>query len=1087
MNNVKSQPSLARTILKPLASLRLTVALLALAVLLIFFGTWAQRLNDIWHVQRTYFHSWFVWSNFGIISPSLSRIPLPLVGGYTLILLILVNLVAAHASRFKATWWDLVLIPLLGVMVVYPQALLSWLPPQWLSHSLGGVPTAMVVAFIPLLAAMAAIVAVLHKKRTGIILIHTALIVLLGGEAVTSLFAVESQMVIDEGQTTNYSFDTREAELAVVDASATDVDKVVAISRKRLRSGGVISDPALPFTIKVDAYYKNSDLIGPFQAAQKKITNPATEGEFAKMAVAVEATPTAGVGDEASRVDTPAGYVTLTKGEQNLGTYLLSAGLRGSQTVNVDGKKYDIALRFRRHYYPFSLHLTDFSFERYPGTNEPRNYSSDVILTDPARNESRNVRIWMNHPLRFAGLTFYQSSFNRDTERATVLQVVSNPGIAMPYIACAMGGVGLLIHFGIVLINFIGRTEASGPYRRTTPPPLPSRRGSKRKDRGSAGYTLEPRSPIANWWFPVVMLLVFGGYLGAHLRVPPNADAYDLNAFGQIPISFDGRQQPLQSLAENSLKSFSGRSVLKVEKENPSTFAKMMGMTTSSRPATQWLIDVWTRNEQAEDYRIFRVDDPGVKNLFAPATDVQAFLDRRMFSVAEIKAGGKRMEEQFQRLSTVPKKNWDAFQRQLAELGENLQKYQQIEHFGELLAVPPAQPGGDWRQLGEVVHAQSMGAEPDPAAEGFKAVLRAYANQQPMDFNSATKAYLSRIESMMPAVATRVQSEVTFRRVDPFTQLVALYLTVFLLVIFSWLGWRGPLYRAAWSILALAIFVHAIALVWRIYLSGRPPVTNLYSAAIFIPFGTAILAACLELFFRYGIGLITAGAIGCVSLLVAININSGDNMAVLQAVLDTNFWLATHVVIITLGYAATYLAGFLAIGYVLAGVFTKALDPNRGDVAKALARMVYAILCFAILFSFVGTVLGGIWADQSWGRFWGWDPKENGAALIVLWNAIVLHARWGGIARQRGIMLLAIFGNIVTTWSFFGTNMLGIGLHAYGFMDKAFLWISGFCLAWLALIAVGLLPQGMWASFSDAVAKKPGGFTVTRKAGGSAP
>ena len=100
--------------------------------------------------------------------------------------------------------------------------------------------------------------------------------------------------------------------------------------------------------------------------------------------------------------------------------------------------------------------------------------------------------------------------------------------------------------------------------------------------------------------------------------------------------------------------------------------------------------------------------------------------------------------------------------------------------------------------------------------------------------------------------------------------------------------------------------------------------------------------------------------------------------------------------------------------------------------------MVYGIVCFATFFSFVGTVLGGIWADQSWGRFWGWDPKENGALIIVLWNAIILHARWGGMVQQRGLMCLAIFGNVVTAWSWFGVNMLGVGLHSYGFTEAAF-------------------------------------------------
>jgi len=178
-------------------------------------------------------------------------------------------------------------------------------------------------------------------------------------------------------------------------------------------------------------------------------------------------------------------------------------------------------------------------------------------------------------------------------------------------------------------------------------------------------------------------------------------------------------------------------------------------------------------------------------------------------------------------------------------------------------------------------------------------------------------------------------------------------------------------------------------------------------------------------------------------------------------VLDTNFWLATHVVIVTLGYASTFVAGFLGIIFVVRGFFTSAVTP---ELKRSLARMVYGIICFATLFSFVGTVLGGIWADQSWGRFWGWDPKENGAIIIVLWNALVLHARWGGIVRERGLLNLAIVGNIVTSWSWFGTNMLGIGKHSYGFMDAAFYALLAFDLTMLALIFIGALPLHLWRS-----------------------
>src|SRR5205085_5960861 len=129
--------------------------------------------------------------------------------------------------------------------------------------------------------------------------------------------------------------------------------------------------------------------------------------------------------------------------------------------------------------------------------------------------------------------------------------------------------------------------------------------------------------------------------------------------------------------------------------------------------------------------------------------------------------------------------------------------------------------------------------------------------------------------------------------------------------------------------------------------------------------------------------------------------------------------------------------GVVGVLYILIGVFTPLLtktagtgEPNTGargqTVGKLLGQVMYGVICLATLLSFVGTVLGGIWADQSWGRFWGWDPKENGAILLVLWNALILHARWAGMVKDRGMAVLAVAGMMITAWSWFGTNQLGI-------------------------------------------------------------
>jgi ABC-type transport system involved in cytochrome c biogenesis permease subunit len=178
----------------------------------------------------------------------------------------------------------------------------------------------------------------------------------------------------------------------------------------------------------------------------------------------------------------------------------------------------------------------------------------------------------------------------------------------------------------------------------------------------------------------------------------------------------------------------------------------------------------------------------------------------------------------------------------------------------------------------------------------------------------------------------------------------------------------------------------------------------------------------------------------------------------MQAVLDTTFWLATHVVCITLGYSATFLAGMLGLCYVVMSFRASRLaavdhaGPSGSTDLAFLGKVVYGILCFALFFSLVGTVLGGLWADDSWGRFWGWDPKENGALIIVMWNVVILHARWDKMVRDYGTAVLAMGGNIVTAWSWFGVNELRAGLHSYGFTEGRMGMLMGFIGVQLAII-----------------------------------
>jgi len=618
------------------------------------------------------------------------------------------------------------------------------------------------------------------------------------------------------------------------------------------------------------------------------------------------------------------------------------------------------------------------------------------------------------------------------------------------------------------------------------------------------------------------IILAVGAALILPNWVPPKmaTNDFDFSGFGKIPVLVGGRVKPLDTVARNSLLIIHGKQELRLEN----------GRRLS---AMQWLTDVLFNAPVADQYPVFLVQNADVLGLFGWEQT-----DRKYFSFADFAPFLKQIDEQaaqsdkleavqrsayqsailnlrnglslYQRLknsiqpegaqnfaselqrfeSTVPGAAKAASQRAMGEnfdkaklddVAAMIQRYERLSEMAYALTVPPMNPpgspmpataNGDWHSVGDTVLGSVGIGEIQPIVIEYAVIGDAYRANDRTLFNQRLVRVSDWFAKEQPAPARRASFEFLFNWFQPFGQSMTLYVLAFLLACASWLGSTSALRRSAFYILLLALAIHTFGLVSRMYLQERPPVTNLYSSAIFIGWGAVIVALILERIFKDGIGAACAGAIGFVTLIIAHHLaGSGDTLEMLQAVLDTNIWLATHVVAITTGYSAMFLAGMLAIIYVVRGVFTRSLKKQTAD---SLARMTYGVICFATLFSFVGTVLGGIWADQSWGRFWGWDPKENGAVLIVLWCAIVLHARWGGFIRQRGLMIMALFGNIVTSFSWFGVNMLGVGLHSYGFMEKAFPWLIGFMISQLALMALAAMPLEKWRSFQTARAVSGG-------------
>jgi ABC-type transport system involved in cytochrome c biogenesis permease subunit len=803
----------------------------------------------------------------------------------------------------------------------------------------------------------------------------------------------------------------------------------------------------------VDQYFPNSIILGPVQAGPQKDARATAGAGIGLTAIGIRPTP----GTEAQH-DRPSAYVTPIVDGKPMGMYLLSTWpyVPAGQDVDVNGKKYQIGLRPRREYKPYTLRLLKFSHDLYPGTNIARNFSSLVRLVDPMSGTDRQVKIWMNHPLFYKGETFYQNNFAPD-DSGTVLQVVRNPSWSLPYISCVVTGLGLLIHFGMKLFGFLRSRKLQVASSTTAKHRRPGR-----------NYEIQPTRYWTTAAFVVPAMVVVAAAVWLLSLLPaPAQQQYDLAGFGSLPILFEGRVQPMDSVARDALRGMSNYETLKSD--------------DGEKPAIQWLLDLFAKPEKAVHYKVFRVDHPDVQGLLGvdqesaggPERNSEPWYkqlarsvfgggsDHRYFSLQDMLDHTEQLADPMKRALELDAHDRDLTQRKLAELDTKIGTYMQLAKMESLYMIPPSSPGEDWQKLGEVAEAAEKSGRADPTVEQLRQIIIAWHKDDPIAFNAAVAAWQSRIQTTLPAIAGHVGFEHFYDRFEPFYRCTILYVCVFLLAICSWLGWREPLWRAALALLLLTFVVHTLGLVARIYISGRPPVTNLPSSAIFIGWAICLFCIALEALDRNGMAIALASAIGFVTLIIAHHLSlDEDNMKVLVAVLDTNIWLATHVVCVTLGYAATFLAGCLGIEYVRMSVFHPSFI--GGDDAKALTRKIYGIVCFAMLFSFVGTVLGGIWADQSWGRFWGWDPKENGAVLVVLSNAIFLHARWGGLIRAKGIAFAALFGNIVTSWSWFGTNMLGVGLHSYGFMDSALKWLLAFVISQMVLMIVVLLPWESW-------------------------
>lgn len=415
---------------------------------------------------------------------------------------------------------------------------------------------------------------------------------------------------------------------------------------------------------------------------------------------------------------------------------------------------------------------------------------------------------------------------------------------------------------------------------------------------------------------------------------------------------------------------------------------------------------------------------------------LQLPLEGQMFSYIRIALKADVLQRLAQPLERLEQSRWSDEQQEVVGLASNLLRWSMLYRDLPFRIIPAFQSGDErWFSPMDAVTIALRSDAGRRELQQLERMLLTYWDGNDLEFKLAAKGFTeSAGRRAAVAYGPQLKSfnlELTYNRLNPFLWSKILYFLTFLIfavgLVLPRMSW---LRRIGWGVLLAGGGLHLAGMGMRIAVLDRPPVSNLYETFLFVGLIGVLSGMVIEKVTRNWLGIAVAAICGYVFLSIAAKFGmEGDTLQMLVAVLNSNFWLATHVTTITVGYAGTCVAGVVGHVYMLQLIFR----PRDKQLLQSTYRVMLGTLGFGLTFAFLGTNLGGIWADQSWGRFWGWDPKENGALMIILWTAILFHAKIGKLIGPLGLAVGSILGIIVVMWAWFGVNLLSVGLHSYGF------------------------------------------------------
>ncbi len=532
-------------------------------------------------------------------------------------------------------------------------------------------------------------------------------------------------------------------------------------------------------------------------------------------------------------------------------------------------------------------------------------------------------------------------------------------------------------------------------------------------------------------------------------------DSLELGKWSTLPILYDGRVQPIDSFSNVLLKKIHGHS-------------HVAGMD-----ANQWLALTIFQPESGALLPVFKIVNPeklGLKGM------------RKEYSYAEITDLLEQNKENIDNLLKTNSNKWTTDDKALVRLYENAiqyaellrsltgllplningapqQNYFQLRGKNKFSALKIIEAGGQNNNFLRII--------PTNSVEKFVSPWNALLNKDANDENNLSLQKWSGIalayrendqlnlnkyvEELQESTLTpRLKTEYFYNQLNLLNIATILFFLSFVFITAKQIVNKPIFYKISWGLLTLGLIANIFDIALRVYILSRPPVGTLYESIIFVSAIAVLGFLFIEKKKKSETGILLGSIAGSLFLVTAKSFASEDTMGTLVAVLNTNFWLLTHVICITIGYGVCFITAFIAHYYL----FKKSLKKQNSVELNWLYQASITLSIISLLFTIIGTILGGIWADQSWGRFWGWDPKENGALLIVLWLIWILHNKISGHMNEIGFMIGAALLSIVVVIAWFGVNLLNVGLHSYGFITGVALGISVFCILELLFIGV---------------------------------